>query len=57
MSRPPAFKPSRSGRFRVTLPAAKRRQVAVYRFRTLVRFDGRDPKLYRTFTPRFVDIG
>ena len=52
------FKPSRSGRFRVALPAAKRRQVAVFRFRTLVRFDGSDPKLYRTFTlPRFVDIG
>ena len=52
------FKPSRSGRFRVSLPAAKRRQVAVFRFRTLVRHDASDPKLYRTFTlPRFVDIG
>ena len=52
------FKPRKDGRFRVTLSGAKTRQVATFRFRTLVRFSQSDPKLYRTFTlPQYVDIG
>ena len=52
------FKPKRNGRFRVTLQGAKQRQVATYRFRTLVRFRVGNPRLFRTFTlPQYVDIG
>jgi hypothetical protein len=52
------FKPRKNGRFKVTLTGAKTRQVATFRFRTLVRFSSIDPKLYRTFTlPQYVDIG
>jgi hypothetical protein len=52
------FKPGKSGRFKVTLSGAKRRQVATFRFRTLVRFREGNPKLFRTFTlPQYVDIG
>ena len=52
------FKPRKNGRFRVTLSGAKTRQVATFRFRTLVRFSEGDPKLFRTFTlPQYVDIG
>jgi hypothetical protein len=52
------FKPRKNGRFRVTLSGAKTRQVATFRFRTLVRFRAGNPKLFRTFTlPQYVDIG
>ena len=52
------FKPREDGTFRVTLSGARTRQVATFRFRTLVRFSQSDPKLYRTFTlPQYVDIG
>jgi hypothetical protein len=52
------FRLSHTGRFRVVLPGAKRRQVAVFRFRTRVRFSTRNPRLYRTFTlPQYVDVG
>ena len=52
------FKPRKSGRFRVTLSGAKTRQVATFRFRTLVRFREANPRLFRTFTlPQYVDIG
>ncbi len=52
------FKPRKNGRFRVTLSGAKTRQVATFRFRTLVRFREGNPKLFRTFTlPQYVDIG
>jgi hypothetical protein len=52
------FKPRKSGRFRVTLSGAKTRQVATFRFRTLVRFRPGNPRLFRTFTlPQYVDIG
>jgi len=52
------FRPSHTGRFRVVLPGAKRRQVAVFRFRTRVRFSTRNPRLFRTFTlPQYVDVG
>ena len=52
------FKPRRSGRFRVTLRGAKERQVATFRFRTLVRYRVGNPRLFRTFTlPQYIDIG
>jgi hypothetical protein len=52
------FKPRKSGRFRVTLSGAGTRQVATFRFRTLVRFRTGNPRLFRTFTlPQYVDIG
>jgi hypothetical protein len=52
------FKPRRSGRFRVTLAGARTRQVATFRFRTLVRYRAGNPRLFRTFTlPQYVDIG
>jgi len=52
------FKPRKNGGFRVTLSGAKTRQVATFRFRTLVRFREGNPKLFRTFTlPQYVDIG
>jgi hypothetical protein len=52
------FKPRKSGRFRVTLSGAKTRQVATFRFRTLVRYRVGNPRLFRTFTlPQYVDIG
>jgi phosphoribosyl 1,2-cyclic phosphate phosphodiesterase len=52
------FKPRKNGRFRVTLSGAKTRQVATFRFRTLVRFRPGNPRLFRTFTlPQYVDIG
>jgi hypothetical protein len=52
------FKPRKDGRFRVTLSGAGTRQVATFRFRTLVRFRAGNPRLFRTFTlPQYVDIG
>jgi hypothetical protein len=52
------FKPRKNGTFRVTLRGAKQRQVATFRFRTLVRFRVGNPRLFRTFTlPQYVDIG
>jgi hypothetical protein len=52
------FKPRKSGRFSVTLGGASTRQVATFRFRTLVRYRVGNPKLFRTFTlPQYVDIG
>ena len=52
------FKPRKNGRFRVTLSGASTRQVATFRFRTLVRFRSGNPRLFRTFTlPQYVDIG
>jgi hypothetical protein len=52
------FKPRKSGRFSVTLSGAKTRQVATFRFRTLVRYREGNPRLFRTFTlPQYVDIG
>ena len=52
------FKPRKNGRFRVTLSGARKRQVATFRFRTLVRFRPGNPRLFRTFTlPQYVDIG
>jgi hypothetical protein len=52
------FKPRKNGTFRVTLSGARTRQVATFRFRTLVRFREGNPRLFRTFTlPQYVDIG
>jgi hypothetical protein len=42
----------------VTLTGASTRQVATFRFRTLVRYRVGNPRLFRTFTlPQYVDIG
>jgi hypothetical protein len=52
------FKPSRDGRFRVTVAAPTGQAAAVYRMRTTVRKTTRNPKHYPTFTlPRAVDLG
>jgi hypothetical protein len=52
------FKPNNNGRFRITLSGASTRQVATFRFRTLVRYRVGNPRLFRTFTlPQYVDIG
>jgi hypothetical protein len=52
------FKPRKNGTFRVTLTGASTRQVATFRFRTLVRYRVGNPRLFRTFTlPQYVDIG
>ena len=52
------IKPRKNGTFRVKLRGAKQRQVATFRFRTLVRFRTGNPRLFRTFTlPQYVDIG
>ena len=50
-------RPSRNGRFSVTVKAPKDSVAAVYRLSTKVRTNVRNPKLYPTFTlPRAVDL-
>lgn len=50
-------RPGRDGRFKVTVDAPPRAQVAVYRASGLVPKNTRNPKRYRTFTlPRTVEI-
>ena len=52
------FKPSRNGRFNVTVAAPAGQAAAVYRLQTTVRKTRRNPKHYPTFTlPRAVDLG
>ena len=49
---------ARTGASASRCSGAKTRQVATFRFRTLVRFREGNPKLFRTFTlPQYVDIG
>ncbi len=51
------FKPSRSGRFQVTVRAPKDQTTAVYRLSTRVRSTSRTTKLFSTFTlPRAVNL-
>jgi hypothetical protein len=49
------FKPSPSGRFRVTLDAPRSDRVYTFRFRSRVRYSTTYPTLYETFTlPQYV---
>ena len=51
------IRPSRDGRFRVTLAGAPRTLAATYRFETKVRRKTTNPKLFETFTlPRSVEF-
>lgn len=51
------IRPSRTGRFSVTLAAPPKQQAAVYRLQTKVRKTTANPKLYPTFTlPRAVEV-
>ena len=51
------FKPRKNGALPGHADRRQTRQVATFRFRTLVRFRG-NPRLFRTFTlPQYVDIG
>ena len=51
------IRPSRSGRFSVTLKAPKKAQAGTYRLSTFVKRRADRPRLYPTFTlPRYVDL-